>query len=448
MRIVIIGVSRIAEYLINYFEHSKHDIVVIDKDKEVIDYITDKYSVTGICGSGASSDVLESAGVNCANYVISLTPIDEINLFASSMAKRLGAKYVISIIEGNEFGKDIERLKEQFEIDEVIIPNSIIAHKIVSQIRYNVAKKVTFLFDKKLILSELVVSKDSFFNMKKLKDIKPLLDINFLITGVVRNDKLIIPDGEFLIKEGDYVGILTSKELMNDLFSKLNLVHNPINSLLIIGGGLLSEEILKQMDDKRIKISIVDKDNERCQYLINKYNDINVINADAMDVEVYENMNISSRSAFVCTTDNDETNLLSAIIGRSYNVAENISVVKTKSYENILKRTMLCLTLSTSALISQTILEKIFSRKGDGTSYYAFGDEMLKTFIFEITKDFKYLGIPLKDQKIKKGIIIGAILKDNKVVIPNGTDVLLEGDKIFTLSQTQESIKSIMDIYR
>ena len=73
---------------------------------------------------------------------------------------------------------------------------------------------------------------------------------------------------------------------------------------------------------------------------------------------------------------------------------------------------------------------------------------MLKTFIFEITKDFKYLGIPLKDQKIKKGIIIGAILKDNKVVIPNGTDVLLEGDKIFTLSQTQESIKSIMDIYR
>ena len=448
MRIVIIGVSRVAEYLINYFEKSKHDIVVIDKDKKVIDYITDKYNVTGICGSGASREVLQQAGVDCSNYVISLTPIDEVNLLASSMSKNMGAKFVISILEREELINDGEYIKNKFGIDYVIVPNHIISQKIASQICYNVAKKVSFLFDNRLVLSELVVTKDSFFNMKKLKDIKPMLDINFLIIGVIRNDKLIVPEGDFMLKAGDYIGILTTNDLMISFFEKLELFHNPIKSLFIIGGGLLGEEILRQIYDKNIKITMIDRDFERCQYLLNSYKGINVICADSTDVDVYEKLDISNKSAFVCTTGNDETNLLSAIIAKSYDVTENISIVKTKSYEQILKKTMLCLTISTSAIISQKILEKIFSRKGDGSNYYAFENEMLKTFIFDVPSDFKFLGIPLKEQRLKKEIIIGAILRDDKVIIPNGNDVILSGDKVFVLSQMHESINSIISIYR
>ena len=330
MRIIIIGISNSCEYLINYLEKRNHDIVVIDKKIEKVEAITNQYSVTAICGSGASREVLLKAKVEYSDYVITLTSIDEINILAASMAKNLGAKYVIASLERRDLINDIDFIKNQFRIDYIINQNYLISNSIVSQACYNVAKKVSFFWDGKLILAELTINNDSIFLHKKLKDIKPLLDIDFLIIGVVRNNELLVPKGDFILDEKDTIGILSTNDKMTLLFSKLNLFHNPIKSIVLVGGGSLGEAILKRLIDSKLKISVLDSNFERCKYLLDKYPVINAINGNANDINSYKDLNISNNTTVVSTTGKDEINLLASIIAKSYNASEIISVVESR----------------------------------------------------------------------------------------------------------------------
>lgn len=448
MRIIIIGISNSCEYLINYLEKRNHDIIVIDKKIEKVEAITNQYSVTAICGSGASREVLLKAKVEYADYVITLTSIDEINILAASMAKNLGAKYVIASLERRDLINDIDFIKNQFRIDCIINQNYLISNSIVSQACYNVAKKVSFFWDGKLILAELTINNDSIFLHKKLKDIKPLLDIDFLIIGVVRNNELLVPKGDFILDEKDTIGILSTNDKMTLLFSKLNLFHNPIKSIVLVGGGSLGEAILKRLIDSKLKISVLDSNFERCKYLLDKYPVINAINGNANDINSYKDLNISNNTTVVSTTGKDEINLLASIIAKSYNASEIISVVESRSYEEVLKGNALTVAISAPRVVAQNILENIYNNTNNinESHYYVFDNLFLKTFVFNISKDFKYIGKKLMDIKFKKNLLVGAIKRKGYIFIPSGRDFLLKDDIIFVLSNSNENINSIDDI--
>ena len=448
MRIIIIGISNSCEYLINYLEKRNHDIVVIDKKIEKVEAITNQYSVTAICGSGASREVLLKAKVEYSDYVITLTSIDEINILAASMAKNLGAKYVIASLERRDLINDIDFIKNQFRIDCIINQNYLISNSIVSQACYNVAKKVSFFWDGKLILAELTINNDSIFLHKKLKDIKPLLDIDFLIIGVVRNNELLVPKGDFILDEKDTIGILSTNDKMTLLFSKLNLFHNPIKSIVLVGGGSLGEAILKRLIDSKLKISVLDSNFERCKYLLDKYPVINAINGNANDINSYKDLNISNNTTVVSTTGKDEINLLASIIAKSYNASEIISVVESRSYEEVLKGNALTVAISAPRVVAQNILENIYNNTNNinESHYYVFDNLFLKTFVFSISKDFKYISKKLMDIKFKKNLIVGAIKRKGYIFIPSGRDFLLKDDIIFVLSNSNENINSIDDI--
>ncbi len=447
MRIIIIGISNSCEYLINYLEKRNHDIVVIDKKIEKVEAITNQYSVTAICGSGASREVLLKAKVEYSDYVITLTSIDEINILAASMAKNLGAKYVIASLERRDLINDIDFIKNQFDIDCIINQNYLISNSIVSQACYNVAKKVSFFWDGKLILAEITINNDSIFLHKKLKDIKPLLDIDFLIIGVVRNNELLVPKGDFILDEKDTIGILSTNDKMTLLFSKLNLFHNPIKSIVLVGGGSLGEAILKRLIDSKLKISVLDSNFERCKYLLDKY-PINVINGNANDINSYKDLNISNNTTVVSTTGKDEINLLASIIAKSYNASEIISVVESRSYEEVLKGNALTVAISAPRVVAQNILENIYNNTNNinESHYYVFDNLFLKTFVFSISKDFKYISKKLMDIKFKKNLLVGAIKRKGNIFIPSGRDFLLKDDIIFVLSNSNENINSIDDI--
>ena len=142
MRIIIVGSGRSCELLVRQMEKSEHDIIVVDKNREVVDAITDKYSVNGVCGSGASREVLLAAGADSADILISLTPVDEINLLACSMAKYLGTGYAAARITGEDLLKDVPYLLEKFSVDYILNPKQIFAEALAEQVFFNAVNRV------------------------------------------------------------------------------------------------------------------------------------------------------------------------------------------------------------------------------------------------------------------------------------------------------------------
>ena len=247
MRIIIVGAGKTAEVLIQYLEKTKHDVIVIDKNKDKIESITNSYSVNGVCGSGASREVLKAAGADTADVVISLTPVDEINLLACSMAKSIGTRFAVAEVERSELICDEQYLREKFGIDYILVPKDLVASSIADQIYFNAANRVDTFLDSRILLAEITIDSDSILADAKLKDVKPMLGSDFLILGVLRDDKLMVPKGEFVLKAGDAIGIIADKNEMTSLFSRVNLVRKPVRSVMMIGGGELGAALAGQL---------------------------------------------------------------------------------------------------------------------------------------------------------------------------------------------------------
>lgn len=454
MRIILVGAGKGAEILIQHLEKSRHDVIVVDKNRDTVESVTDRYSVNGVCGSGASREVLLSAGADTADVLISLTPVDEINLLSCSMAKSLGTRYTVAQVEREELLCDEAYLKDKFGIDYIVTPKDLAAAAIAGQIYFNSANRVETLFDSSVLLAEVTVEKDSLLAGARLQDLKPMLQSDFLVFGVLRNDKLMVPKGEFILNPGDVIGIIADRGEMTRLFSRVDLVRQPVRSVMVIGGGELGEALVKRLSAHHISVKLVEVRRERCEKLLEKFPRAKILLGNGTDVELLEREGIGKCDACICTTSSDETNLLSSLIAWSNGVNNIITTIRTAAYDRVLRNVTINITVSPDRVVAENLLEYLLTietgGEGGGASrYYSLGSAMLKISAFQIPADFSKAEIPLKRDamRMKKGVLIGAITRGGAVRIPKGEDVIRCGDRIFVLSESQLDIRKPLDLF-
>lgn len=452
MRIIIVGVGKTAEVLIQYLEKSRHDVIVVDKNKDTVEAITNHYSVNGVCGSGASREVLLAAGADTADALISLTPVDEINLLACSMAKSIGTRYTVAELERSELLCDEVYIKEKFGIDYILVPKNLVASSIADQIYFDAANRVEPLFDSSVLLAEISVDKDSILAGARLQDIKPMLQSDFLVYGVLRNDKLMIPKGEFILQAGDAIGIIAEKTEMISLFSKVALLRKPVRSVMLIGGGELGACLAAQLLEHHIDVKLVESDRERCQALLTQLPKATLIYGNGTDVALLDETGICKCDACICTTGSDETNLLASLIAWTNGVNNIITKIKTSSYERVLRKVTINITISPERVIAEKLLDYLLSLQTAGSNlelsrYYSLGPAMLRISQFRIPDGFARAETPLAKLRLKKGVIVGAIARDDEMIIPKGSDVLRVGDRVVILSESQLELHALKDIF-
>lgn len=453
MRIIIVGSGKSCEILVHQMEKSEHDIIVVDKSREVVDAITDKYSVNGICGSGASREVLLAAGADTADILISLTPVDEINLLACSMAKYLGTRYAVARITGEDLLKDIPYLLENFSLDYVLNPKQFFAEALAEQVFYNAVNRVETVLDSQALLAEIAVEKDSVLNNARLQEIKPVLQADFLIFGVLRGDSLQIPRGDFVLKEGDVVGIIAEKSNMQAILSKVSLVCRPVRSVMLVGGGEIGKILARTLIQQKVRVTFVECVRERCAELMELFPQANVIFGDGKEVELLEEAGIRKNDACICLTGSDETNLLISLIAWSNDVTSIIARISSDAYDKVLRKVTINVTMSPDKLTAGKLMDYIQSVRSSNSPVnsrsYNLGPGMFKIHEINVPQDCNRCNKPLMSDKMKlrKGLIIGIIQRGEDTIIPKGSDTLQAEDRLFVISDGQASVRSIDDIF-
>lgn len=454
MRIIIVGAGKTAEVLVWHLEKTAHDVIVVDKNRDRIEKITNDYSVNGVCGSGASREVLLYAGADTADVIISLTQTDEINLLACSMAKSLGTSFAAAQLERDELIGDERYIKEKFGIDYILTPKLLACETIMDQVCFNCANRVEPFFDSDVLLAEITVDKDSILADAELKSIKPMLGSDFLIFGVQRNEKLMVPRGDFVLKVGDSIGIIADKYEMLRLFEKVRLTRKPVRSVMIIGGGELGESVAERLIKKHISVKLVESDAERCTGLSEKLPKAKIIFGNETDVDLLESEGIGKCDACICVTESDETNLLSSLIAWTNGIDNIITRINSDSYDRVLKKVTINITLSPERCVAQSLLGYIQSigsggKKAGQSKYFSLGPAILKIDAFDIPVGFSKADIPLMSDGInlKKGVIIGAVERGDHMFIPKGSDELRSGDRIYVISENHIGINALTDLF-
>lgn len=455
MKIIIVGLGQTGTTLINALSGEHYDITVVDKDKILVDRITDKFNVNGVTGSGASKETLMAAGADTADAIVALTPIDEINLLSCMQAKALGTRRSGARLMLPDFVHESASLKQQYNIDYFVKPKSDIAEEIFRNIGMPGFMKLEGYWGDKVQIIDLTVLGDSPLKDRKLSELKHTLNIDILVVAVIRDDKLYIPDGDFILKEGDSLSIAAAKETMADTLLTLGITKHRVRHIVMVGGGITGGYLLDMFHDENLKVTVLEHDVRRCRELMEKYPDIRVAYSGGEILDVLEEEHVSQADCLISLTDNDETNLVISMYAWSLNIPSIITRVDKPEHVRLLHRVNIDITVSATELSALKMIRFIRNYEmGDAKNeigkFYNIADNRAEIMEFRAGSDFAGLDIPFADKRfrLKKDVLVASIIRGGRLIIPSGTSCIKEGDCVIIAAAKHCLIRNLGEILR
>lgn len=434
MNIIIIGAGLVGSSLSE--ELSKdNDVVLIDTDYDLCNKLDERLDVRVINGNGANIAVLNEAGVDKADFVICTTNNDELNILAAIIAKSCGAKKTIARVRNIEYTSSFINKRKNIGIDSIINPEIIIAYKIIQLLFISSSKNFTLLASGLIGFFEMTLSKDNEFVGKAIKDCDfPKYTI---IATIGRKDQIMVPTGDDILYEGDKLILIGTRDNIFEVIKNMGLFD--LRKILIIGGGTVGFFLAKYLEDSHIDVKLIEKNEKRCEYIASELSNTLVLNGDGTDLELLRQENASDCDVVVSVTNDDETNLISSLLIKRMGAKKAISRVNRYSYTTLYE------TLGIDFEVN-SILETIRAIKFCiTTEFNSIVDIDGKVKVIDFTADD---GMPivknnLKNLNLPKRMIVGAIIREGRVIIPKGSDKINAGDEaiIFVNIDELEQVK-------
>lgn len=455
MKIIVVGIGRAGLSLIDTLSKDGYDITVIEKSEKIVKSVTDRYNVAGVVGSGASRETLLKAGANTADLLIALTAVDEVNLLSCMQAKNLGTQKTAARLLLKDLAKERDELKKEYSIDYIISPKVDIANLIAANVGLPGNVKLEGVFGEEIQMLTVNVLKESPFAGKSLMDVKSSMGSPVLVVAVVRNEKLIVPDGGFVCEPGDDIYVIADARSMHKAFEEMGIVKNRARRVLIVGGGLTCEYVTKLLLEAKKEVNILDGDLETCHRLMEKFPSAKVMYGDGEEIEVLEEDDVEKMDVVISMTDKDETNLVVSIFAWAKGIPSIITRVDSPGHVRLLHKTNMDITVSPSEIATNKLVRfiknyEVGGRENEILRFYSICDGLAEIMEFTVKEDCMKINVEFmsKDFKLKKDTLIAAIIRDNEVIIPNGHSVLKRDDRVVVISSSSNHIIKLNDIFK
>lgn len=451
MKIIIVGDGKVGATLVEHLSQEGHDIIVIDKNQNVIEQMVNSYDVMGICGNGASYEVQMEAGVGDAQLFVSATSSDELNILSCLMAKKAGAEHTIARVRNPEYLKQLAFFKDELGLSMVVNPELDAANEIAKVLRFPNAINIETFYRGLVDLAELKIDEGNPLCDTQLTDIFSKFNVKILVCAVQRKNEVIIPRGDFVLKAGDRIHITAPRGVLVSFMKKLKIYKHRTKDIMIIGGGKMGYYLARQLcETGGYNVKIVEADAERCQKLCELLPDANIVHGDGTDRTVLLEQGLEGQDAFIALTTIDEENIISAMYANSLGISKTVAKVNRVSYD-VLESIGMDSAFSSKAIAANRIIGFVRALENSGeessvqTLYKLVGGQV-EALEFKITSDFSEIGVPLKDIRLKRDTLIACIIRNHKVIFPGGNDCIEKDDSLVIVTK-RNHISSINEIF-
>ena len=452
MNIIICGAGRVGFSICNQLSKQGHSVTVIDKNGIDIQKINDTQNAKGIVGIATYPSVLEKADAKNADMIIAVTRNDETNMIVCQIAHSLfKIPRKIARIRSKEFLKPIWKglfTKENLPIDIIISPEFEVAKSLYRKLEAPGAiDNIPFADDLVRLLEIQIDEKCPIVNtaLSKLSDIFSDLDANVL--GVLRNDKfLILKKSDKLIKD-DKAYILTNSKQVDRTLSIFGKDEKFAKTILIIGAGNIGLDLAKILEENENspRIKIIEKNSERAEFIANELNEAIVIKGDGLDENLLKEINIEEIDTVLSLTDDDEVNIMSALLSKKKGIRRTISIANSSNYALLQSSLKLDDIVDPRMTTVSTILKHV--HKGKIESVYTLDNGDYEVIEAKILESSELLNISLTKANIPDGIKIGLIVRDKLVLVPKKDTVFSLNDKVILLS-SRENLPKVEGLFK
>lgn len=453
MRIIIIGAGKVGSTLASQLVKEGHEVIVMDTNQERLDELQNRIDIMTICGNGASKEYLEEAEVAESDLVIAATSADEVNILSCFIARQIGASKTIARVRNPEYRNQLELMKEELGLSMIVNPELSAASEISRILRFPSANDVELFCRGHVELVEYTIGKGCPLCDLALKDIYSKYKIKVLICAVRRGDDITIPKGEFILKEGDKINITASPKNIHDFFEAIGSFKRPVKSVMIVGGSMIAYYLANQLIDMNIDVKIVDMNTKRCEELSEMLPKASIVCANATENDLLLEEGIMDFDGFVALTGLDEMNIIYGMYAKTKNVEKVITKVHHLSFPEVIESSGIESVVSPKLITAERIssyvraIQNSYS-KNKVESLRRIVDNRIEALEFIVREDESFIGIPLKDLPIKDNVLVAAIVRHGKAIIPGGYDVIKKGDSVVVITPDIASIEELNDIMR
>lgn len=448
MQIVILGAGEVGFHTALRLSREGHRVVVVDQDIEAIRKVGEQMDVQTLVGQGSSPRVLREAGVGQADLVVAVTNSDEVNLTACRFSARLAPSVTrVARIRSEDYLHFIEEHGHQaLDIDTVINPERELAAQIIQFLSVPAASSVADFAEGRVKLLGLRVPPTSAMVGRSLIEAHDPSGPRFLVAAIERAGQVVIPRGKDVILAEDLAYVVAQEGSLDQVVDRFGLHAGSVRNLVVVGGGAIGRLVAAQARERDIKVRIIEKNEDRCQFLAGQLRDVMVLHGDGTDLRLLEEENVGAADVFAAVTDDEEDNVLIALLVKKMGVRRTIARVAHMGYVPLVSTLGLDMVVSPRFAAVGAILR--YLRRGKVLAVSALKDEGAEVIEVEAQDTSGLVGKPLAQVKMPAGALVAAVIRGGDVHIPRGDTVVRPGDHlvIFLLRKVLSKVEKLLTV--
>ena len=431
MKIVLVGGGKVGFALCRSLVAEKHDVVLIEQDEAVLNHIVSRFDIMGLLGNGADFAILEQAGVQECDIFIALTEHDEVNMISAVLAKKMGAKETIVRVRNPEYSNAYFKEKNILGFSLIVNPELLAARAISNIIDFPNALSVERFSGGRVNLMEFVVKDSSGLCQMPISDFRKKFG-NIIVCAMERDHQLMIPSGDITIQDRDRIFVTGNRVDMM-------LFHNyfksrAVKSLLIVGAGKIAYYLLDILKDSRIDTKVIEINPERARLFSEKFPNLYIVQGDGTAKDILLEESAPNYDAVATLTGVDEENIITSMFLDRVGVHKNITKVNRTSLLEIIHAPDFSSIITPKSIAVDTIMHfirgRVNAQYSDLQAMHHLANGQIETLQFQIKEANKMTAKPLSHLKLKKGVLIAAIIRKGKTIFPTGEDRLEVGDQL------------------
>jgi trk system potassium uptake protein TrkA len=451
MKIIILGAGQVGSSLLASLASEANDIVMVDSQPGLLKDLQDRFDIGTVQGNAAHPTVLQRAGAAEADMLIAVTSDDETNMLACSIADILFKipRKIARVRAIEYFAFQGLFSPETIPIDVVISPEQIITQFIQRLLEYPGASQVLDFAEGRVRLVSVHAHEGGPLVGREVRELyQHMPNVHARIAAIFRKGQPIVPNGRTVIEDGDEVFFLASTEEIKDVMGELRKSEKSYKRLIFAGGGHIGKRVALALES-RYQVKVIEKDRKRAEKIAADLANTVVLSGDASDKELLISENIENTDIFCAITNDDEANILSAMLAKRLGARRVISLINKSAYSDIVDTSLVDLVISPHQATISALLRYI--RRGDIVQVYSLrhgASEAIEVVAHGTPGKSRVIGIPINEIKIPQGVVMGALVRGDEVLQVHHDTVIEDDDHVIMFLLDKKLIPAVEQLFQ
>ncbi len=452
MKAIIIGAGEVGFHTAKLLTIDNYDVVLIDESEEACQRVNEQLDMQTICGPGASPILLNEAGITDSELLIAVTNNDEINMLACQMADRYKVETKIARVSNPHYFSDESELKaEEFGIDLLVNPEELCVQEFTRLLKIPDAREIVEFEDGRIQVAALRIKQSNPFIGKSLAELDKngvISDIRFAAIKRGIENYVIIPDGDDVFEQGDEVFVIGSAMAIEQLFRLFGTIFNPyLERVIIVGASAIGVELARTLEENGTNVKLIEPDEKLADRASQTLKKSTVLLGDYLQFHLLEEAGVEEVDGFVSVTGDDENDIMACMTAKEHGAKRVLTLIQQPRYLPLLARIQrIDGAVSRHLTVVSNLLKLI--RRGDIISVASLHeiDAEVIEIVAGVNAKIAHKELSSMKQKFPQNAFIGAILRREKIIIPNGGSVIQPSDRVIVFSMP-DAIPDVEDMF-